>query len=442
MRHLTIPEAKDVICGELAVPGDWVVANIATNMFWPVKAQKVAFCGVDVWVMPLMKDRYPALAINRPPGRSREDCERLLMRFLSTLCWVERRGALVDGIGGGSLPNPMGREKQFGLSVCEQFELDYFPEVTDPKAQLALGLMREGRGLNHPAYAFLSFYRVLESAGANRDDWINGNLDKIRDHAAREVRDRLRKETDNVGGHLRESGRNAAAHARSEPIIDPDDPSDARRLFSELPLIAALAELAIQTELGVQTRDTVWDEHFYELAGFKAILGEELVQEIIGGQEPANEERMVDMPPISVELYGHPAYPPLKNLQPFQLARDKELLIVDARSTNGCFGIRLGLDFKNERIHFDINSDLGGRDDGSAEGAESMSEVGRFVRDYWGNGKLRIVNADTGALISRKDAFIPVNCWLDVDAANAGIAEWKRRAEERRHIPAPPVSAE
>jgi hypothetical protein len=24
MRHLTIPEAKDVICGELAVPGDWV----------------------------------------------------------------------------------------------------------------------------------------------------------------------------------------------------------------------------------------------------------------------------------------------------------------------------------------------------------------------------------------------------------------------------------
>ena len=57
MRHLTIPEAKDVICGELSVPGDWVVANIATNMFWPVKAQKVAFCGVDVWVMPLMKDR-------------------------------------------------------------------------------------------------------------------------------------------------------------------------------------------------------------------------------------------------------------------------------------------------------------------------------------------------------------------------------------------------
>jgi hypothetical protein len=49
----------------------------------------------------------------------------------------------------------MGREKQFGLSICEQFELEYLPEVTDPKAQLALALIREGRGLNHPAYAFV-----------------------------------------------------------------------------------------------------------------------------------------------------------------------------------------------------------------------------------------------------------------------------------------------
>lgn len=86
MRHLTIPEPKDVIRGELAVPGDWVVANITTHMSWPVKAQKVSYRGVDVWVMPLMKDRYPAIAINRPPGLSREDCELLLngSRILAT----------------------------------------------------------------------------------------------------------------------------------------------------------------------------------------------------------------------------------------------------------------------------------------------------------------------------------------------------------------------
>jgi hypothetical protein len=76
------------------------------------------------------------------------------------------------------------------------------------------------------------------------------------------------------------------------------------------------------------------------------------------------------------------------------------------------------------------------RDDGSAEGAEAIAEIGRFTRDYWGNGKLRIINADTGALISRKDAFIPVNCWLDVNAANARIDEWRKRAQERRLLTA------
>ena len=41
--------------------------------------------------------------------------------------------------------------------------LSYFPDVGDEKAQLALALMREGRGLNHPGYAFLSFYKILET---------------------------------------------------------------------------------------------------------------------------------------------------------------------------------------------------------------------------------------------------------------------------------------
>jgi hypothetical protein len=46
----------------------------------------------------------------------------------------------------------------------QDFDLSYLPEPTDRKTQIALALMREGRGLNHAAYAFLSFYRVLEVA--------------------------------------------------------------------------------------------------------------------------------------------------------------------------------------------------------------------------------------------------------------------------------------
>ena len=71
----------------------------------------------------------------------------------------------------------MGRDKERGFSICEEFDLSYFPEVTDDKALLALGLMREGRGLNRVGYASLSFYRVLEvafSTDQQRIAWISG----------------------------------------------------------------------------------------------------------------------------------------------------------------------------------------------------------------------------------------------------------------------------
>ena len=118
-----IPDVTEVITGELAQRGDWVVANIETSSFWPVKAQKVRYRGAILWILPVMKNYYPAVATKVPPGKTRSECERLLMRFLSNLAWVEEKGFLVDGIGGGSVPAPMGREKEAypadsGSSIC------------------------------------------------------------------------------------------------------------------------------------------------------------------------------------------------------------------------------------------------------------------------------------------------------------------------------------
>jgi hypothetical protein len=247
---LKIPEANEVIVGALAERGEWVVANVETSSPWPVLAQRVSYRGQIVWILPIMKGFYPAVAMKLHPGTSRETCSLLLMRFLSALAWVEAKGFLVDGIGGGSLPSPAGRDKTYGFSICEEFDLSYLPEPADDKALLALALMREGRGLNHPAYAFLSFYRVIEVAfpdGRRRSDWIGNRIGAIKDHFANEALAKLRDQgITEVGVHLRESGRCAIVHAGREPIIDPDDPSDSRRLSLELPIISALAQMAIE----------------------------------------------------------------------------------------------------------------------------------------------------------------------------------------------------
>ena len=256
-----IREIKDVIIGELAESGDWVVANIETKSCWPVNTQKASYLGETIWILPIMRNHFPAVAMKVAHGKTREECERLLMRFLSNLAWVEEVGILVDGFGGGGLPRPMGRDKAFGFAICDEFDLSYFPEPMDDKALLALALMREGRGLNHPGYAFLSFYRVLEVAfpdGRKRGKWISDHVGAITDHRAKKAVAKLRAEgIADVGVHLRDSGRRAIAHAREEPIIDPDDPSDNRRLWSELPIVTALAQFAIEEVFSVETRGTV-----------------------------------------------------------------------------------------------------------------------------------------------------------------------------------------
>ena len=193
----------------------------------------------------------------------------------------------------------------------------------------------------------------------------------------------------------------------------------------------ALAERAIEEKLGVETSHTVWSKHLYELDGFKKIFGPDLVDHLVRGI-PVTDERMVEIPDISVEVRRYPPYAPLSNLTIKGLRHEGNILAMLYGSHDGLIDFRFRLDFANERLNFDIFSDIGQKDAGTAESAEAIAECSRFFRDYFGNGQLRIVDADSGELISRKDAFFPVNMYQDVDGCNADIARWKQAAADRR----------
>jgi hypothetical protein len=415
-----IPDHKSVIVGELAQNGEWIVANISTNSFWPITSQKVRWRGVDIWIMPIMKGFYPAVALMVPPGKSRAECEELLMRFLSMLSWVEERGFMVEGGGlsGGNLPRPMGRDKERGFSICDEFDLSYFPEVTDEKAMLALALMREGRGLNHVGYAFLSFYKILETAfpkGAERIiEWISACIAAgLTGFGIKEALDGIRAQgattAENIGKHLYESGRCAMAHANREPIVDPDKPAHIRRLASELPIVRALAVRAIEEVFGVETSGTNFRKHLYELDGFKKILSPAIVAHMQNGTAPAGQPPTLQIPDISVRIRGKDHYAPLEGLRCKHAGHTGKLVHMLFESIQGDVMFRFSLDFGAERIQFDPFCDVGVCDTGTAESAERIHEVKRFWQDHFGNGQLHIVNTDTGELIGRKDAYLPLN---------------------------------
>jgi hypothetical protein len=369
------------------------------------------------------------------PGIDRANCERILMRFLSILSWVTEHGMSVDGIGGGNLPRPMGRDKTFGFSITEEFDLSYFPESNNDKALLALALMREGRGLNHPGYAFLSFYRVLEVAfpdGRARGKWISSHVDTLSDYRAKEALAKLKTQgVADIGTHLRNSGRRAMAHAREEPIIDPDDPADARRLWAELPIMTSLASLAIEDVFGVETKDTVYRKHLYELAGFKNILGPDIVERIARA-EPATHGTALDIPRINVRLRRHAPFDPLENLSPVEAGQDGSVLFMRFQSDDGNVQIQFGLNFATERLEFDMFRDIAMQDPGTADGALAVVVIKRFLDAFFCNGQLEIYDAESDALLSRKDAYIPVNMMFNDDAAKAELTRWEQLAEERR----------
>jgi hypothetical protein len=331
----------------------------------------------------------------------------------------------------------MARDKEQGFAICEEFDLSYFPEPDNEKAPLALALMREGRGLNHPTYAFLSFFRILEVAFPNstaRTKWMNDSVGSIQGHLVAEaLRELYTKGIADIGAHLYESGRCAIAHAAKSPVIDPDDPSDTRRLQSELPIMTALAQKAIEEALGIETSQTVHRKHLYELAGFKEILGSEIVGQLVRGEQ-ITEERMVEIPDISVRIRKRDPYKPLSNLSVKEIGQNSKLFYIRFESKSSDVKIRFQLDFGAERLDFSLGRDLFARDTGSAEAADNMAEVSRFSSEYFGNGQLHILNAHTGALIARKDAFVPLNVYLDSETAEADIAHWKFLAEQRREL--------
>ena len=198
-----------------------------------------------------------------------------------------------------------------------------------------------------------------------------------------------------------------------------------------MPIIKALAVHAIESVLGVETRATVWRKHLYELAGLKRVFGNDLVASFTKGENVTLPAK-VDLPAISIELRKRAPYNSLTKLEPIALLQDGSTVLLVAQSADQCFQFQCHMDFANERLNFDIQRGIGSRDDGTAECAERMADLHRFIYDYLCNGELRILNAVTGELLSRKDAFLPLNCRVNDEVCTANIEHWKTTAQ-RRH---------
>ena len=430
-------------CGQAFAPSgleDFGAEFTKLRGAWPTRPQALEFAGFRIWIVPITTGHYPGVALRRCPDLTQEGAEKVLYRFLSVLSWREEGGIAVASRSGGNLPRMMGLAKQSGFAIREEFDFTELicPEEEEPR--IALALMREGLSLNHHGYAFLSYWRVLELAfpkASARVAWMTSTIPTLSRRGVTEATASIVEQgVTDVGRHLFDSGRCAIAHATSEPIINPDDPGDAMRLYRELPLVRAIAIRAIEDRFGILSPTTEYQQHLYELRGWKKVLGGDLVANVVAGVGPTATQ-MIDLPKIHVRLRECPPYRPFENMTAKHFTQRGDELLIMYGTEDGLADIRFRLAPAEERLRFDVDNGLYGHDDGSVTASEYKRESRRFIRDYLLNGELQVWNAETGELLSRLDPFMPLNMMIDLKGCNASIAEAEKELQSRQMSNAP-----
>ncbi|HWQ38355.1 MAG TPA: methylamine utilization protein MauJ [Burkholderiales bacterium] len=402
-------------------PGPWTVANLQQSIGWTQKPITVDYAGRTFLLLP-EDDSLPAIATRG----NHDECRRAILEFASALAWSSGGSVAVESWGGGSHIFRSGKRSTGGQISTTHFHVDYLPSPLDKDHKLALALFHEGSTLTHVhvAYSFLSFYKIINLAsgqhGAAQMAWINAHISLMKHHRMKERLAELQKAGEDIGKYIYQSCRCAIAHAGDprNPVIDPHNLEDERRLRADLPLVITLGEIAIE-EMGIKTSQTVYHEHRYELSGFEQYFTPEFIGTLKAGGTPANGE--VQLPErLSLRIWGHPRYPPLEDMKLTSVEGGDGLIAIGCRSNEKGYHAYVVLDFPNYRLKVEVGGE-NLSDDGSAEFIEATKEIERFFWDWNGNGCLEVWAEDE--CLGRCDAFIPVNVMLDPKGYEARVAE-------------------
>jgi Methylamine utilization protein MauJ len=417
----------------------YLVVAVEGSVSWAQTETEVVYDGETFVIKPGSESLHRTVSVELRDQSQLgwEEGRQKVRRFLSALAWAEQGSIRELHTAGGGKGLEIGRNPLPGSVYAGPWRADYLPVPTTTKAKQALAFYREAAGLQNISapYSFLGFAKVLNlTLGPSKKQvaWINAALPKLHKHyhfAHQRLRE-LGLVTPDVGDYLYHLGRCAVAHANTL-TVNPDDAGDTFRIENDLPLMRALAEHFIETELRIKTHRTIYEEHLYELDGFRQIF-EPVMSELKAGGTPTTGTQF-SVPNLSLHvglLLQRPttANPTFDDLSVEGVGFETGVAVLACSSQDKRVRLLVGLDFKSERLLFDPEDGMAIADDGSAEAIEHESRRLRFLDDMLGNGRTQIYNASSGQLLGRTDPCIPVN--IDLGRTSKAIEERIRQLEK------------
>lgn len=302
----------------------WLSAAVASSIPWPTKDVWIQYAGDDFILRGTQNGQQPTAPAITVPGTSQQIEEGLakVYRLTSVLGWFLNGYVDVVETIQGSHPMGFGAQMRQAYSEVGQFgdrgfDCNHMPIVESENVRIALAFWREGQRLTrvHDSYAFLSYFKVIESQyqqGANRADWFARNVDLMTGDAGARVA-QLRADGLDVGRHLYDSGRNAVAHASfGGGIVDPDIPADRRRIAADLVLMRELARHYIASELKVPTARELYRTR-NRIEPWESLIDAGLLAALKAGGTP-DEELGLDGLAVGLSLWPDSPMPGLSRL--------------------------------------------------------------------------------------------------------------------------------
>jgi len=395
--------------------GDWVVAGVETTAPWPTKDQVVPYQGLDFILRASTEDRAPTVCLNaRVHGLTSAQARDAILRFGSAMAWSGDWRFEVTMWVGGSHPIGIGRMR--GSMVQDFFDVDELGAINDDDTATALAFFREGVTTHNPFYAFLNLYKVIafihrNNEGKVRGKWISEALPRLTERRAVDRLAALQKDGTDAAKYLWEEGRNAIAHSEKGTFVNPDRIGDQERIERDLPVIQAMARLAIEEHYGVHHRLSPKLARRSPVAGFLAVFGEDLRQTVLAGEALGKTPiKVPDSLTVLVRRGGD--VHAFEGMVISAMDQVEDGLILMMCSADNTVRLNCLVNLRSDALemeHGDIEHDL---NRSSRSSLDVARRVHAFIWAYLCNGSLEIWNEESDTLLGKSEPYMPVNMFV------------------------------
>jgi hypothetical protein len=303
-----------------------------------------------------------------------------------------------------------------GSVVQDFFDVDELGAIKDDDTATALAFFREGVTTHNPFYAFLNLYKVIAFVHRNNDGkvrgkWISEALPRLTERRAVERLATLQQDGTDAAKYLWEEGRNAIAHSEKGTFVNPDRIGDQERIERDLPVIRAIARLAIEEHFGIHHRLSQKLARPSPIAGFLALLGDGVVDKILAGTDLVNGEITVPAT-VTVLVRLRADVHAMEGLVVWAIDQFEEGLAVQVRNQEDTFHAAVFINLRTGELEMG-HDDMKCRLDPTSR---SSIELARRVHDmawaYMRNGSVEVWDDATDTLLGKSAAYLPVNVIL------------------------------